>query len=155
MEELIEKHMGLVMSIVNRFSPKNQTEKDDYIQAGRIGLWKALTKFSKTGGSKFSPYAWNPIKWEIIKEIRSAKSKHDSVSPEECERYYGDGMIRNDTPFWECVPSSLTTAEREVIQLRREGYNFKEISCALDCHRSRTKKIFQSAIKKIRETNNE
>ncbi|MAF24215.1 hypothetical protein CL634_01310 [bacterium] len=152
MEELIEKHMGLVISIVNRFNPKNQTEKDDYIQAGRIGLWKALTKFSKTGGSKFSPYAWNPIKWEIIKEIRSAKSKHDSMSPEDCEHYYG---VKNSAPFWELVPSSLTPAERQVVQLRREGYNFKEISSELDCHRSRIKKIFQSAIKKIRDTNNE
>ena len=78
MEELIEKHMGLVISIVNRFNPKNQTEKDDYIQAGRIGLWKALTKFSKTGGSKFSPYAWNPIKWEIIKEMNPGLVKDRS-----------------------------------------------------------------------------
>ena len=43
MEELIEKNMGLVLSIVNKFNPRNQTEKDDYIQAGRIGLWKAIT----------------------------------------------------------------------------------------------------------------
>ena len=83
MEELIEKNMGLVLSIVNKFNPKNQTEKEDYIQAGRIGLWKALTKFSKNGGSKFSPYAWNPIRWEIIKEIRSVKNKHASMRIED------------------------------------------------------------------------
>ena len=28
MEELIEKNMGLVLTIVNRFNPKNQTEKE-------------------------------------------------------------------------------------------------------------------------------
>ncbi len=27
MEELIEKNMGLVLTIVNRFNPKNQTEE--------------------------------------------------------------------------------------------------------------------------------
>ena len=80
MEELIEKNMGLVLSIVNKFNPKNSTEKDAYIQAGRIGLWKALTKYSKNGGSKFSPYAWNPIRWEIIKEIRSSKTKTPNLS---------------------------------------------------------------------------
>ena len=42
MEELIEKNMGLVLSIVNKFNPRNQTEKEDYIQAGRIGLWNCL-----------------------------------------------------------------------------------------------------------------
>ena len=78
MEDLIEKNMGLVLKIVNRFNPRTQTDRDAYIQAGRIGLWKALLKFSKHGGSKFSPYAWNPIKWEIIKEIRSIAPKKDS-----------------------------------------------------------------------------
>ena len=50
MEELIEQNMGLVLTIVNRFKPKTVTEKEDYIQAGRIGLWKALMKFSHTRG---------------------------------------------------------------------------------------------------------
>ena len=80
MEDLIEKNMGLVLKVVNRFNPKTQADRDAYIQAGRIGLWKALLKFSKHGGSKFSPYAWNPIKWEIIKEIRSMAPKKDSVN---------------------------------------------------------------------------
>ena len=150
MEELIEKNMGLVLTIVNRFNPKNQTEKEDYIQAGRIGLWKAITKFSKNGGSKFSPYAWNPIKWEIIKEIRSIKNKYDSINVEENQNSY---PCNNTTPFWEFIPTNLTGHESKVIQLKLEGYNFKEISTKLQCHRSNTKKIFQSAIKKIRETN--
>ena len=45
MKDLVEENMGLVISIVNRFNPKNLTEREDYIQAGRIGLWKALEKF--------------------------------------------------------------------------------------------------------------
>ena len=150
MEELIEKNMGLVLTIVNRFGPKNQTEKEDYIQAGRIGLWKALTKFSKNGGSKFSPYAWNPIKWEIIKEIRSIKNKYDAINIEEHQHHH---LSNNPSPFWELVPSNLTQNESQIIQLKLEGYNFKEISSKLQCHRSNTKKIFQSAIKKIRENN--
>jgi len=150
MEELIEKNMGLVLTIVNRFNPKNQTEKEDYIQAGRIGLWKALTKFSKTGGSKFSPYAWNPIKWEIIKEIRLIKNKYNSTNIEDCYHSYPSN---NNAPFWELIPSNLTQKESQVIQLKLEGYNFKEISNKLQCHRSNTKKIFQSAVRKIKETN--
>ena len=67
MKDLVEENMGLVISIVNRFNPKNLTEREDYIQAGRIGLWKALEKFCEDRGTKFSPYAWNPIRWEIIK----------------------------------------------------------------------------------------
>ena len=47
MEDLIEQNMGLVLTIVNRFNPKSHSDKEAYVQAGRIGLWKALTKFSK------------------------------------------------------------------------------------------------------------
>ena len=152
MEELIEKNMGLVLSIVNKYNPKNQTEKEDYIQAGRIGLWKALTKFSKNGGSKFSPYAWNPIRWEIIKEIRSAKAKHPSIHIEEESQHPSSNSAAS---FWEYVPSSLDTKEKRVVQLRLEGYNFKEIAAEMRCHRSHIKKIFHKAISKIRDTNDE
>ena len=76
MEDLIEQNMGLVLTIVNRFNPKSHHDKEAYIQAGRIGLWKALTKFSENKGSKFSPYAWNPITWEIIKEVKPFKIRY-------------------------------------------------------------------------------
>tara|TARA_R100000306_G_C4305128_1_gene107211 strand:- start:19 stop:486 length:468 start_codon:yes stop_codon:yes gene_type:complete len=155
MEELIEKNMGLVLSIVSKFNPRNQTEKDDYIQAGRIGLWKALNKFSKNGGSKFSPYAWNPIRWEIIKEIRTSKAKYNTVSVDECNQYTDIKEDPKTSTFWELLPSNLTQAESQVIELRLEGYNFKEISSKLNRHRSQIKKIFYSAIGKIRETNYE
>ena len=152
MEELIEKNMGLVLSIVNKFNPKNQTEKEDYIQAGRIGLWKALTKFSKNGGSKFYPYAWNPIRWEIIKEIRSVKNKHASMRIEDESQHPSSHV---ETFFWEYIPSSLNSKERQVIELRLEGYNFKEIAAEMRCHRSHIKKIFHRATSKIRDTNDE
>tara|TARA_Y100000593_G_C4140548_1_gene252018 strand:- start:1 stop:468 length:468 start_codon:yes stop_codon:yes gene_type:complete len=155
MEELIEKNMGLVLSIVNKFNPKNSTEKDAYIQAGRIGLWKALTKYSKNGGSKFSPYAWNPIRWEIIKEIRSSKTKTPNLSGGEYGDFDHEAKSQNPSPFWELIPSSLSQAESQVIQLRLEGYNFKEISAKLNYNRSHIKQIFRSAVTKIRETNNE
>ena len=151
MEELIEKNMGLVLTIVNRFNPKNQTEKEDYIQAGRIGLWKALKNFNPAKGNVLSTYAWNPIRWEIIKEIRLIKNKYDSVNIEEHQHH---GPLNSLTPFWEFIPSNLTGRESKVIQLKLEGYNLKEISSKLDCNRSHTKKTLQSAVSKIKETNN-
>ena len=68
MDDIIEKNMGLVASVVKSFKPKNHVEKEDYMQAGRIGLWKALKKHDPSKAA-LSTYAWNPIRWEIIKEI--------------------------------------------------------------------------------------
>ena len=38
MEDLIEKNMGLVLTVVDRFKPKNQHDKEAYIQAGADGI---------------------------------------------------------------------------------------------------------------------
>ena len=163
MEDLIEKNMGLVLKIVNRFNPRTQTDRDAYIQAGRIGLWKALLKFSKHGGSKFSPYAWNPIKWEIIKEIRSIAPKQNSLSmssfsvlaTSDSPDYYNTEENHSHEPFWEMVPPTLTSLESQIIELKLEGYNVKEMSTKLQRNRANIKKNYQSAIGKIREVNNE
>ena len=163
MEDLIEKNMGLVLKIVNRFNPKTQADRDAYIQAGRIGLWKATLKFSKHGGSKFSPYAWNPIKWEIIKEIRSTTPKQGSLSMsyldaspyQDCNDYHNIAENHNHESFWEMVPPTLTSLESQIIKLKLDGYNIKEISTKLQRNRSNIKKHYQSAISKIREVNNE
>ena len=155
MEKLIENNMGLVMSIVNSFHPKDQTERDDYLQAGRIGLWKALKKFNPAQGNVLSTYAWNPIRWEIIKEIRTSKAKYNAISVDECNQYTDIQEDSNAIAFWELLPSTLTQTESKIIELRLEGYNFKEISSKLNRHRSQIKKIYYSAIGKIRETNYE
>jgi len=153
MKDLLEENMGLVISVVNRFNPKNTTERDDYIQAGRIGLWKAIDKFCVDRGTKFSPYAWNPIRWEIMKEIRSyMKHKH---LPLNLENDDDSGAYTADESFWELVPSDLTADEKSVIQFRLEGYNFKEISEKIGRSRAVTKKLFNCAVKKIRDNNEE
>ena len=156
MEDLIEKNMGLVLTVVDRFKPKNQQDKEAYIQAGRIGLWKALNKYSEAGGSKFSPYAWNPIRWEIIKEIRSATGKYKHTDINEYDRDAETLYAQNKAPtfvFDDLLPDTLTDLELKIIMLRREGYNFKEISTNLNRHRSNIKKLYDSAVYKIRETN--
>ena len=60
---------------------------------------------------------------------------------------------RSTIDFDDFLPENLTELESQVILLKRKGYNFKEISVKLNRHRSNIKKIFDSAINKIRETN--
>ena len=151
MKDLVEENMGLVISIVNRFNPKNTTERDDFIQAGRIGLWKAIDKFCEDRGSKFSPYAWNPIRWEIMKEIRSSmKHKHLPLNLDDDDSM---GSYLPEESFWELMPSNLIDEEMKVIKLRLDGNNFKEIAEKMDCNRASVKRLFNSAVKKIRDNN--
>ena len=65
------------------------------------------------------------------------------------------GTYITQESFWELVPPTLTAEEKRVIALRLEGNNFKEISSELDVNRSSVKRLFNSAIKKIRDNNDE
>ena len=146
MEDLIEKNMGLVASIVNSFQPKDQTEREDYLQAGRIGLWKALQKFNPDKGSKFSPYAWNPIRWEIIKEIKIMKRKKDHV---DLSSIHIPAYIEKEK-FWEYLPD-LTDEEKMVLDLRLMEYRFHEICAKMGKSNTYIKKLFYSAVEKNKE----
>ena len=137
MDKLIEQNMGLVISVVNSFRPQNPTEREDYIQAGRIGLWKALTKYDNKKGAVLSTYAWNPIRWEIIKEIKSLKkNKYKTISDTNLPTY-----IDKDA-FWEILPSFLSEEEVSLLELRRMGYKLSEMAEISGKKNSYVKRIF-------------
>lgn len=154
---MIEKNMGLVVSVVNSFKPRNQTEREDYVQAGRIGLWKALMKYDRSKGAVLSTYAWNPIRWEIIKEIKSIKrSRHVgkvAVSHLPSIENLGGVVYKNPEEMWEILPSSISKEEADFIDLRRMGYKLSEMANISGRKISYVKRIFYKAIKKIRDAN--
>ena len=147
MDDLIERNMGLVVSVVNSFNPRKTAEKEDYIQAGRIGLWKALEKHDPKK-SALSTYAWNPIRWEIMKEIKSVKNtRYFSITDDRSPSYY-----MSDT-LWEHCPDSLSSEEFEVVDLRKMGYTLQEIADIIGRGRSYVKRVVYRAVQKIRECN--
>ena len=64
-EEKIERNMGLVYSVANRFAGKG-VDFEDLVQIGCVGLIKAVDNFDESRGFSFSTYAV-PV---IIGEIR-------------------------------------------------------------------------------------
>lgn len=68
-ETLIKQNIGLIWSIVRRFSNRGY-ELDDLFQIGCIGLLKAIEKFDLTYKVQFSTYAVPMIIGEIKRFIR-------------------------------------------------------------------------------------
>lgn len=66
---MVEQNMGLVYSIVKRFSGRGY-ELDDLTQIGAIGLIKAVKKFNPEFNVQFSTYAVPMIAGEIKRFIR-------------------------------------------------------------------------------------
>ena len=68
-EKVIEDNIGLVKKIVSRFYVSD-FDKDDLMQAGLTGLWKAAYHYDEKIGVKFSTYSVKYILGEIKEEIK-------------------------------------------------------------------------------------
>ena len=68
-ETLITGNLRLVLSVVQRFSSRNENP-DDLFQVGCVGLIKAVDHFDLTQGVKFSTYAVPMIIGEIRRFLR-------------------------------------------------------------------------------------
>ena len=69
MEKLIAQNMGLVKNVAKRFLGRN-TEYEDLVQIGTIGMLKAAKSFDLEFGTAFSTYAVPMIIGEIRRFLR-------------------------------------------------------------------------------------
>ena len=68
-DELTMGNLRLVLSVIQRFNPKNESI-DDLFQVGCIGLIKAVRRFDTSYGVKFSTYAVPMIIGEVRRYLR-------------------------------------------------------------------------------------
>lgn len=144
--QLVQDNLGLVVRIAKSFSPINATELEEYIQVGAIGLLKAIRKHDPELG-KLSTIAWQAIRWEILKYMRGA-NKHSHVG------LIQDAVYMPHDNMWECLPSTLSDKEKLILKLKTEGYTFKDIGIKVGYTRGWVNRLYQSAIKKIKQANN-
>lgn len=78
-EELINGNLRLVLSVIQRFSNRNENP-DDLFQVGCIGLIKAIDNFDITMDVRFSTYAVPMIIGEIRRYLRDNNSLRVSRS---------------------------------------------------------------------------
>ena len=153
-ERLISDNQGLVVFLAKSFNP-NDTDLDDYIQVGSIGLWKAASKFDPNRGSAFTTLAWYCIRNEIIRYIK----KEQRYKDKRCSDEYSNWMISNEqTPMkvnlFESFPDSLTDTERSIVDLRLQGHTFVEIGDKIGgMSKGGASNLFKNALKKIRIAN--
>ncbi len=94
MNELVERNMALVRSIVKKYLNRG-TEYDDLYQIGSMGLVKAIKNFDSSYGVRFSTYAVPMIAGEIKRFLRD------------------DGMIKVSRTLKE-LAAKVCAAQREL-----------------------------------------
>jgi DNA-directed RNA polymerase specialized sigma subunit len=66
---LMTYHDGLVQTIV-RQQVLGDLPFTEALQAGRVGLWRAIQGFDPTRGLAFSTYAWPCIMRQVWREVK-------------------------------------------------------------------------------------
>lgn len=72
LDELMELHDGLVHAVVRK-QILGDLPYDEAIQAGRIGLWRAVLGYDPSRGGAFSTYAWPSITRHVWRAVKDAE----------------------------------------------------------------------------------
>lgn len=111
-EVLVQENMGLVWSLVRRFSNRGY-DMEDLFQIGSIGLLKSIEKFDLSFNVKFSTYAVPMIVGEIKRFLRD------------------DGMIKVSRSLKETAYKVRIIKEELIKEYNREP-TISEIAAGLD-----------------------
>lgn len=111
-EDIINENMGLIWSIVKRFTNRGY-EAEDLFQIGSIGLLKCIDKFNLDYDVKFSTYAVPMIMGEIKRFMRD------------------DGMIKVSRPLKE-MAAKAKYARETIIQKDGKEPTINELAKAIN-----------------------
>ena len=173
--KLVEHNLRLVAHIIKKYYGV-QSEQDDLVSIGTIGLIKAINTFKPDRNIRLSSYASRCIENEILMHFRSTKKSAQGVSLNETIDTDKDGnpltlmdiMAVDDTilddldkklnsrKLGQFIREELEERERTIILLRygldgHEPMTQKEIAQMMDISRSYVSRIETKALKKLRK----
>lgn len=128
-EYLIQSNMGLVYKKVNSYFVNGYLNSDDLIQAGTIGLWKAIKTYDFNKSASFATYATTCINNEIRMLLREQQKynrlNYISLSSILHENVDGDTLHVDDILY--DIKSIEAFRNIEIIEIMNEKLCFSEI----------------------------
>ena len=144
-EELILKNRKLVYYLVNKLKINN-SDYEDIVSIGTIGLIKAATTFDKSKNIKFATYATRCINNEIFMHFRKEKSHINDISLDDSIGNDGEG---NELTLRDKIPNS----DKDFTEVIEENEIFiKFISIILNLLESRERLIMLYKIAGIKQS---
>lgn len=173
--KLVEHNLRLVAHIIKKYYGV-QTEQDDLVSIGTIGLIKAIDTFKPDKNIRLSSYASRCIENEILMHFRSAKKTAQDVSLNETIDTDKDGnpltlmdimavddnildeldRKLNGRKLGQFIREELTDRERQIIIMRyglggREPMTQKKVAKVMNISRSYVSRIETKALKKLKK----
>lgn len=173
--KLIEHNLRLVAHIIKKYYA-NQSDHDDLVSIGTIGLIKAINTYDKDKNIKLSSYASRCIENEILMHFRNNRKTSQNISLNESIDTDKDGnpltlidvlSVEEDftddidikiksSKLYQFIESELDDREKQVITLRyglngEEPLTQREIAQMLGISRSYISRIEKKALKTLRK----
>ena len=174
-EILIEKNLRLVAHIIKKYYG-TQSEQDDLVSIGTIGLIKAINTFDMNKNIKLSSYASRCIENEILMHFRNVKKSAQDISLNETIDTDKDGnpltlldimsvddniienldLKLNSKKLGQFIKEELNEREQKIIVLRygldgKEAMTQKSVAKMLGISRSYVSRIETKALKQLRK----
>lgn len=157
MDKILDDNKHLVNAVARKYYLLGG-EKEDIIQEGMIGFFKAINGYDESKCDNFIAFAVKIIEREIIDAIRSANSNKNQIFNETMliddndvlpsEGYPEEDIIEIES-FKELekeIYSNLSDFEKTVAQLFLKGYSYKDIAKTLN----KSPKSIDNAITRIK-----
>lgn len=166
-EILIYKYRPLIVNIAQKLIKycNGGVDLNDLIQEGMLGLNEAINSFREDKEANFGTYARVCIQRRIVSLVRSTKTQknmilNSSISIEDedsnvFDRYLSDNSLNpsimvEDYDYTEHLfnklNEQLTDLEKQVFELKKDGFDYKEIADILE----KDTKVVDNAIQRIK-----
>ena len=171
---LIERNLRLVAHIMKKYYAAD-SDQEDLISIGTIGLIKAVTTFDTSKGARLATYAARCVENEILMYFRSMRKSAQDVSLSDYIETGADGaalslmdVVSEDTDLLEQVTTKetvrqlhrvldtcLTEQERQIITMRygldgEKPKRQREVALHCGISRSYISRIEKRALEKLR-----
>lgn len=173
--KLVEHNLRLVAHIIKKYYGV-QSEQDDLVSIGTIGLIKAINTFNPNKNIRLSSYASRCIENEILMHFRNSKKSSQDISLNETIDTDKDGnpltlldimsvddnildnldLKLNSKKLGQFIGEELDEREKKIIVMRyglngNEPMTQKDVAKLLDISRSYVSRIETKALKKLRK----
>ena len=157
LNQLMARHDGLVQAVV-RQQVLNELSFEEALQAGRIGLWRAILGFDPERGFTFSTYAWPSIKhhiWRAVKvsgRVAGAQVPCDPLAaPDPAVVWEGEVIRRALLAMVDRLPPRLAYVVTARYGLKGHAtFLYRQIGAALGLTKQRAHQLHAEALVRLR-----
>jgi RNA polymerase sigma factor (sigma-70 family) len=165
-QNLFDEHLNWAVQIARNIARKMPTafDPEDLVQAGRIGLWKAVHKFNPKRGIPFQGFAYCYVRGEIMMRCRRRSWKeattHDELTKQEVDpRPLQDEQLHSQADelmderrllLVRSLAALLPAAQCEAVRGILAGASRDELATAMGLSRQRLWLLLNAAATRLR-----